>query len=88
MEEPCLFFRLLVRQYERASLIVTSNKSFADWGRSSTTSPRHGDPRPPLHHATTVNIKVDSYRLQEKKRPVSWGRKPRPVEAEEAAAPA
>jgi DNA replication protein DnaC len=24
--------RLLVRRYERASLIVTSNKSFVDWG--------------------------------------------------------
>ncbi len=31
-EEASLFFRLLVRRYERASLIVTSNKSFADWG--------------------------------------------------------
>jgi len=41
-EEASLFFRLLVRRYERASLIVTSNKSFVDWGRSSTTrsSPR------------------------------------------------
>jgi DNA replication protein DnaC len=41
-EEASLFFRLLVRRYERASLIVTSNKSFVDWARSSTTrsSPR------------------------------------------------
>src|SRR5574341_473579 len=31
-EEASLFFRLLVRRYERASLIVTSNKSFLDWG--------------------------------------------------------
>jgi DNA replication protein DnaC len=31
-EEASLFFRLLVRRYERGSLIVTSNKSFADWG--------------------------------------------------------
>jgi DNA replication protein DnaC len=31
-EEASLFFRLLVRRYERASLIVTSNKGFADWG--------------------------------------------------------
>jgi DNA replication protein DnaC len=34
-EEASLFFRLLVRRYERASLIVTSNKSFADWGEES-----------------------------------------------------
>ena len=31
-EEASLFFRLLVRRYERGSLIVTSNKGFADWG--------------------------------------------------------
>ena len=30
--EASLFFRLIVRRYERASLIVTSNKSFLDWG--------------------------------------------------------
>lgn len=27
-----LFFRMIVRWYERASTIVTSNKSFLDWG--------------------------------------------------------
>ena len=31
-EEASLFFRLLVRRYERGSLIVTSNKSLADLG--------------------------------------------------------
>jgi DNA replication protein DnaC len=31
-EEASLFFRLLVRRYERGSLIVSSNKSFTDWG--------------------------------------------------------
>jgi DNA replication protein DnaC len=30
--EASLFFRLVVRRYERASLIITSNKSFLDWG--------------------------------------------------------
>jgi IstB-like ATP binding protein/ATP dependent DNA ligase domain len=36
-EEASLFFRLLVRRYERASLIVTSNKSSWIGARSSTT---------------------------------------------------
>ena len=37
-EKASLFFRLLLmRCYERGSLIVTSNKSFTDWARSSTT---------------------------------------------------
>jgi len=34
-EEGSLFFRLLSRRYEKASIILTSNKSFSDWGKSS-----------------------------------------------------
>ena len=79
-EEASLFFRLLVRRYERASLIVTSNKSFVDWGEifndqilATAILDRL------LHHATTVNIKGDSYRLREKKKAGLLGRKPKPV---------
>ena len=68
-EEASLFFRLLVRRYERGSLIVTSNKSFADWGEvfndhelATAILDRL------LRHATTVNIKGESYRLREKKK--------------------
>lgn len=68
-EEASLFFRLVVRRYERASLIVTSNKSFGDWGEV------FNDPVLAtaildrlLHHATTLNIKGESYRLKEKRR--------------------
>lgn len=31
-EEASLFFRLLNRRYEKASIILTSNKGVADWG--------------------------------------------------------
>jgi DNA replication protein DnaC len=31
-DEAGLFFRLLTRRYEKASTIITSNKSFVDWG--------------------------------------------------------
>ena len=31
-EEASLFFRLLNRRYEKARIILTSNKGFADWG--------------------------------------------------------
>ena len=79
-EEASLFFRLLVRRYERASLIVTSNKRFVDWGEvfndqilATAILDRL------LHHATTVNIKGDSYRLREKKKAGLLGRKPKPV---------
>jgi len=68
-EEASLFFRLVVRRYERASLIVTSNKSFLDWGEV------FGDPILAtaildrlLHHATTLNIKGESFRLKEKRK--------------------
>lgn len=82
-EEASLFFRLLVRRYERASLIVTSNKSFADWGEvfnDQVLATAILDRL--LHHAATLNIKGDSYRLREKKKAGLLGRKPRPVEPE------
>ncbi len=68
-EEASLFFRLVVRRYERASLIITSNKSFLDWGEvfndhvlATAILDRL------LHHAATLNIKGESYRLKEKRR--------------------
>jgi DNA replication protein DnaC len=64
-EEASLSFRLLVRRYERASFIVSSKKTLSTGTRSSTT--RSWPPRSwkrLLHHATTINIKGDSYRLK------------------------
>jgi DNA replication protein DnaC len=68
-DEASLFFRLLVRRYERGSLIVTSNKSFIDWGEifnDQVLATAILDRL--LHHATTLNIKGESYRLREKRR--------------------
>lgn len=68
-EEASLFFRLIVRRYERASLIITSNKSFLDWGdvfNDHVLATAILDRL--LHHATTLNIKGESYRLKEKRR--------------------
>jgi len=87
--EASLFFRLIVRRYERASLIVTSNKSFLDWGEvfndhvlATAILDRL------LHHATTLNIKGESYRLKEKRRAGLLGRaKPTADEAEKEVAP-
>lgn len=68
-EEASIFFRLLTRRYERASLVITSNKSFVDWGElfgdhvlATAILDRL------LHHATTINIKGESYRLKEKRK--------------------
>lgn len=68
-EEASFFFRLIVQRYERASLIVTSNKSFLDWGdvfNDHVLATAILDRL--LHHATTLNIKGESYRLKEKRK--------------------
>ena len=68
-DEASLFFRLVNRRYERASMILTSNKSYSEWGEifgeqviATAVLDRL------LHHATTINIKGESYRLKEKRR--------------------
>lgn len=75
--EASLFFRLIARRYERASTIVTSNKSFLDWGET------FNDPVIAtaildrlLHYSTTLNVKGESYRLKEKRRAGLLGRVP------------
>jgi len=82
--EASLFFRLVVRRYERASLIVTSNKSFLDWGET------FNDPVLAtaildrlLHYSTTLNIKGESYRLKEKRKAGLLGRPTVEVGAEQ-----
>ena len=70
---------MLVRRYERASLIVTSNKSFGDWGdvfNDQVLATAILDRL--LHQATTVNIKGESYRLREKKKAGCWAGGPKP----------
>lgn len=64
-----LFFQLVSRRYERGSILLTSNQSVGAWGEvfgdtviASAILDRL------LHHATTVNIKGESYRLKEKRR--------------------
>ncbi|MBX8634749.1 MAG: ATP-binding protein, partial [Thermoplasmata archaeon] len=86
-EEAHLFFRLLTRRYEKAPLILTSNKSFLDWGEI------FGDPVLAtaildrlLHHATTLNIKGESYRLKDKRKAGLLGKAPRTEAAEAVAA--
>jgi len=82
--EASLFFRLVARRYERASLIITSNKRFLDWGEvfndpvlATAVLDRL------LHHATTLNIKGESYRLREKRKAGLLGRAPEKLERRE-----
>lgn len=67
--EADLFFGLISRRYERGSIILTSNKSYAEWGDifpdvalAAAVLDRL------LHHSTTINIRGESYRLKEKRK--------------------
>ncbi len=62
-----LFFQLISRRYERGPMILTSNQSFGSWGdvfgdRVIATAILDRV----LHHAITINIRGNSYRLKDK----------------------
>ena len=62
-----LMFMLVSRRYERASLIVTSNKPFSAWGEifgDEVTAVAMIDRL--VHHAEILSLKGDSYRLRDK----------------------
>jgi IstB-like ATP binding protein len=59
-----LFFQLVNARYERAAMVLTSNRGFAEWGEV------FGDPVVAtalldrlLHHAVVIQIEGSSYRL-------------------------
>jgi DNA replication protein DnaC len=60
-----LFFQLVAHRYERASILITSNLSFARWGETlgdeviaAATIDRL------VHHAQVITIEGDSYRTR------------------------
>jgi DNA replication protein DnaC len=62
-----LMFMLVSRRYERASLIVTSNKPFGAWGEifgDEITAAAMVDRL--VHHAEILSLKGDSYRLKDR----------------------
>ena len=62
-----LMFMLVSRRYERASLIVTSNKPFSGWGEifgDEVTATAMIDRL--VHHAEILSLKGDSYRLKDR----------------------
>lgn len=67
--EATLFFQLISARYTRGSIILTSNKSFGDWGQifEHTVIPTVILDRL-LHHSAVMNIGGESYRLWEKMR--------------------
>lgn len=62
-----LFFHIVSARYERGSLVITSNKSFGEWGEllgdrvlATAVLDRL------LHHAHILNIRGNSYRLKDR----------------------
>jgi DNA replication protein DnaC len=66
-EAANLFFQLVSSRYERASLIVTSNKAFGRWGEvfgDDVVAAAMIDRL--VHHAEVIALKGDSYRLKDR----------------------
>jgi DNA replication protein DnaC len=64
-EAANLFFQLVSNRYERASVIVTSNKPFGRWGEvfgDETVAAAMIDRL--VHHAEVHSLKGDSYRMK------------------------
>src|ERR1700744_738643 len=64
-----LFFQLVSRRYERGSILVTSNRSVAEWGSvfgDAVVATAILDRM--LHHSHVITIRGDSYRLRSKRR--------------------
>ncbi|MEU1877829.1 IS21-like element helper ATPase IstB [Streptosporangium sp. NPDC020072] len=64
-EAANLFFQLVSSRYERASVIVTSNKPFGRWGEvfgDDVVAAAMIDRL--VHHAEVISLKGDSYRLK------------------------
>jgi DNA replication protein DnaC len=73
-----IFFQLVSARYERGSIILTSNKSYGDWGSIfGDTIIATAILDRLLHHSTTINIRGESYRLKDRRRA---GLLPRPDE--------
>jgi len=68
--EASLLFEVVCRRYERGSIVLTSNKSYGEWGEvfSGDTVIATAILGRLLHHSTTISIKGESYRLKDKKR--------------------
>lgn len=63
------FFRVVSERYEKGSMVLTSTKTFSEWGEvmgdtvmASAVLDRL------LHHGTVIHIKGESYRLRERRR--------------------
>jgi len=62
-------FQLVSRRYQKGSIILTSNKSFGEWGDIFTDQVLATAILDRLlHYSTTINIRGHSFRLREKRK--------------------
>lgn len=66
-EEAALLFQLVANRYEKGSIVITTNKTFGQWGElmgdnaiATATLDRL------LHHAEVIILKGESYRLKKR----------------------
>jgi DNA replication protein DnaC len=66
-EDASLLFQLVAQRYEKGSIVLSTNKSFGEWGEllsdnaiATATLDRL------LHHAQVIVLKGESYRLRER----------------------
>lgn len=72
--EANMVFQLVSRRYERGSMIITSNKSFAEWGGvlgDDVLATAILDRL--LHHCDALSINGPSYRLKDRLNLVTGG---------------
>ena len=62
-----LFFQLIAKRYEKKSTIITTNQPFSKWGEVfSDNTLANAILDRLLHHSSIINIKGQSYRIQDK----------------------
>ncbi|MFE9381587.1 IS21-like element helper ATPase IstB [Streptomyces sp. NPDC006855] len=71
--EANLVFQVISKRYEKGSIILTSNKTFSEWGQV------FGDEVLPtaildrlLHHCDVISINGPSYRLKNRLKAIEW----------------
>jgi DNA replication protein DnaC len=70
LERPMatFLFQLVAKRSEKGAIILSSNKSFSEWGALFTDQVLATALRDRLlHHSTIINIRGQSYRLKEKR---------------------
>ncbi len=69
-DQANLFFQVIVKRYEKGSIILTSNLSFGQWDETfaDNTALTSAMLDRILHHSHVIQIKGDSYRLKEKRK--------------------